>query len=209
MVRTVLAAVCLTAVLAGSAHASPITADYTDAFGNVWANLSDTTGFTWDEISTVCPVDGATACSGILGTTDFTGWVWPRLTQVNNLFKELTGLGSALDDFSQVELNSTWAPQIFAALTPTIHEVNGGLFLRGWAASQGGPTSGHVVSAADRTAPELDHYVASNFLRTRVLSGTGVFLFQPDAGAAVVPEPTSMLLLGTGVAALVMRRRRR
>lgn len=53
-----------------------------DATGKEWRQLSETTGLSWEDVAQVCPTDGATPCSGSIGDTDLTHWVWASADQV-------------------------------------------------------------------------------------------------------------------------------
>src|SRR5262245_24393023 len=56
-----------------------------DTDGKVWRQLVETTGLSWTQVSEVCPLDGATPCSGIVGGRDLRGWIWGTAEQVTNL----------------------------------------------------------------------------------------------------------------------------
>jgi hypothetical protein len=78
---------------------------FTDALGNQWRQLTDTTGFGYSEIERVCSVRGS-SCIGTLpassapsgtncdanptstGCVTFTGWHWATLQQVLTLFED-------------------------------------------------------------------------------------------------------------------------
>ncbi len=53
-----------------------------DTTGKVWRQLNETTGLSWEEVRAVCPTDGRTPCSGTVGDTDLTDWVWASAEQV-------------------------------------------------------------------------------------------------------------------------------
>jgi hypothetical protein len=69
-IRIILAASIL--LLSGQVNAAVI--DGTD-----WRQLTETNGFSWNEIATVCPSGGG-ACSGSLGLTNFDGWIWATVS---------------------------------------------------------------------------------------------------------------------------------
>ncbi len=52
-----------------------------------WNELFPTTGLTWDQVASVCPLDGATPCNGTVGGRNLTGWVWATEAQVLELFE--------------------------------------------------------------------------------------------------------------------------
>src|SRR3954447_6284262 len=41
-----------------------------------WRSLRDTVNISWNQAAAVCPRDGATPCTGAIGTKDVTGWIW-------------------------------------------------------------------------------------------------------------------------------------
>src|SRR5688500_9963915 len=57
-----------------------------DGHGKEWRQLTDTTMVSWNQVAQVCPRDGVSACSGMAGTKDLTGWVWATREQVIQLF---------------------------------------------------------------------------------------------------------------------------
>ena len=69
----------LTAVGAPTSTAAP-TVD-----GREWRELFETTGLSWSEVASVCPTDGATACSGTVRGRNLTGWTWATAGQVRDL----------------------------------------------------------------------------------------------------------------------------
>lgn len=50
--------------------------------------MSGTTGLNWNQVAAVCPNDGVTPCSGMLGGVNSDGWVWATQNQVMELFGE-------------------------------------------------------------------------------------------------------------------------
>lgn len=58
-----------------------------DGRGRDWRPLPETVGRqTWEQLATVCPTDGATPCSGALGSLKLKDWVWASRAQVLELF---------------------------------------------------------------------------------------------------------------------------
>ena len=88
----------LVAVFVGglvSVGAPPSTAAPT-VDGREWRELFETTGLSWSEVASVCPTDGATACSGTVGGRNLTGWTWATAGQVRDLMDDYApGLATA------------------------------------------------------------------------------------------------------------------
>lgn len=98
-----------------TASATPVTIGYEE-----WRQVTDTTGFSWDQVAQVCdPLSGV--CRGSLGETDFTGWNWASAKHVSKMFHLLTGRtgdeSSLSAQYSQHD--STWAPTFMQRFSPT------------------------------------------------------------------------------------------
>ena len=64
--------------------------------GREWRELFETTGLSWSQVASVCPTDGATACSGTVGGRNLTGWTWATAGQVRDLLDDhAPGLATA------------------------------------------------------------------------------------------------------------------
>jgi hypothetical protein len=72
-------AALLCGVFASPSVAAPPVEDST---GKEWRQLIETTNLSWEEISSVCPTDGQTPCSGSVGDVDLSNWVWASSEQV-------------------------------------------------------------------------------------------------------------------------------
>jgi len=109
-----------------------MSAGYTDSAGREWRRLTDTVGFSWNQLATICEhdVEGQAApCAGSVTdlsnpnrTVDLTGWTWASLPEVAELFDEFIGClpGGAVDSCEQWV--SPWAP--FAVQTFGMTELN-------------------------------------------------------------------------------------
>jgi hypothetical protein len=93
---------CASLLLAAAAAAAdPID----DGAGREWRQLYETTGVTWNQVAAICPLDGATPCSGSIGSNSYSGWVWATDAQV-------------------VEFMSRWEPALAAADPPNISGID-------------------------------------------------------------------------------------
>ena len=60
--------------------------------GKEWAQPADFVGFSWDQVTTVCPSGGGLcsgSISGLAGARDFTGFTWPTIEEVASLFRSV------------------------------------------------------------------------------------------------------------------------
>ena len=179
--------------------------------GKDWRQLTETTGFSWNEIATVCNTGGGT-CNGSLGAVDFTGWNWASVNEVSNLFSFFNPSFPGTVGFYR-EVNSSWAPDIYTYLDPTF---DGSIF---------NPASNRVLQGLTSTAhnngdayraltidqPSMSH---NDTMQTNSLLGTslsggslGVWLYR-DLPTTGVFEPSSFLLMGLGLMGLTFTRRK-
>lgn len=114
-----------------------------DQHGREWRQLVETTGLTAAQVATVCPTDGATPCSGIVGGRDLTGWIWGTAPQVTLLLSYYT------PDILTNPLLTDWtyfgaASQFLTDFAPTAQSSGNctycdqGAFAGGWTASTDG-----------------------------------------------------------------------
>ena len=80
-----------------------------------WRQVSETAGFTWAEVASVCdPTTGG--CSSSLGGIEFNGWTWASVEDLNGLFNSYipgssNNIGPGPDEFK--EANSVAIPLFF------------------------------------------------------------------------------------------------
>lgn len=118
-----------------------------DGDGKAWRQLTETTGLSWTQVAQVCPRDGATPCSGIIGGRDLRGWIWATSEQVTTLLAhyEPAILTSSIVSGPQVFFT---AENFFSAFRPTFSfalTYQAGQNASGWTAST--DTSGAPIAA--------------------------------------------------------------
>ena len=86
-----------------------------------------------------------------------------------------------------------------------------GYVLPGWDfVSPVGPATGRIYfSPEDRFATTLGEFYWSSAMSSSPTDPSTYFTFQATTGGPTVPEPASILLLGAGLGALALRKRRR
>ena len=85
-----------------------------------------------------------------------------------------------------------------------------GYVLPGWDfVSAVGPATGRIYFDPDRFATTRGEFYWSSAMSSSPTDPTTYFTFQATTGGPTVPEPASILLLGAGLGARALRRRRR
>jgi hypothetical protein len=179
-----------------------------------WAQVTDATGFAWQDVASVCATDGATACGANLTGVELTGWTWAQVAQVLDLFANATDLTRDQLSPTASGVDSTWAPQFFSMFNPTLVTFTQRAVI-GWAADGSilDPRSAFAPEVIDAFAGGLDSASRGALFDREppfapVGSSTrGVWLYRP---VQQVPEPSTLLLMGLGaVGALRWRAHRR
>jgi hypothetical protein len=165
-----------------------------------WRELTETVGFTWDEVATGCPQDG-TACTGsIVRQTDQTsvnvdGWTWAGNPDLQSLFDDLIQPGTVNFPTSTSYYQAADDPDIHTALsggacwfdptemTPAYGDFN--RHLVGWSASSYGSSLAYVPQMRDLVNgfdTAILYGAQSRSLRTYSTGAPlGVWLYRPLA----------------------------
>ena len=188
--RPTVVVLCIALLITLTAGASAVAAPLDDVDGKQWRQLYETTGASWSEVSQVCPRDGATPCSGSIGATDVTGWVWATAAQVMALFAHYEpGVLAETPPSSDA-----WFGTASAFLTDMrwtgYYVLYGGYFewTAGWTASTdevGLPLAASVSYGWWPPAGSFGTYAAADV----GTSDRGVFLWRPVQADSTAPPP--------------------
>jgi hypothetical protein len=209
--RTVLSIILQVTLFSAAAAAQGVN----DGHGKEWRQLTETTLVSWNQVAQVCPRDGVSACSGVAGTRDLTGWVWATKEQVIELFSyyEPAILTSPTFSVSGQPYFFT-ASGFLSAIRPTFSfaiTYQSGQFAAGWTASTdagGLPIAGSVGVGTTPVSISGSFGVGSVSNPNEVRADRGVFLWRSTGlGGAVianddtgsVPSPAG----GTAIASVL------
>jgi hypothetical protein len=128
---------------------------------------------------------------------------------VRDLFVNSTDLTAdqMVDYIEDGGQSSTWAPQFLALFTATDTFANFDL-VRGWTATSAGPDTAYYLQIQNFPVGGCCNDVASFGAPPRDAGENirGVFLYRQ---VAAVPEPTSLLLFGMGIASIAAKASRK
>lgn len=198
----------------GSSSAGPIV----NVDGKDWLQPADFLRLAWNDVSTVC--DAITgACTGVLGSTDVTGYTWASVDDVNALFNyflpdDPMGPGPMPE---QPFPDGSFYPLLLNAgfISTSLAEPPERLFVAGVTRSVvpdatdsaylaiAGNYAGNYTEASYDFATTND--ANRKFFRLRDAGGW----FYRDPSTVTVPVSTTLPLLGIGLAALGLSRRQR
>ena len=206
LVMCALALACSTPVVAQIA--------FVDSQGRAWRELTGTTGHSWSSVTTRCPTDGSTPCTGSLGSVSLEGWIWASRAQVQAMLAEFD---------ADIAAEGCLYGEGCASAAQTVQWLFGGFPVFDTTVLASGLTSTAATGAGLASyayAPSIQtdsEFVSASLLcatsvvpKSSVDSSQGIWLFRPvcpgdlDANGTVDGGDISLLLLlfGSGADSL-------
>ncbi len=184
---------------------APTTSAAPTVGGREWRELFETTGLSWTEVASVCPTDGATACSGTVRGRNLTGWTWATAGQVRDLLDDYApGLTTAEPPVVS-GIEGFWGGISFLAVmrwtTYSASTYSYSESTSGWTASKdaasGLPIGGFAAYAHSLAGSTANGSVGLGTAADEASSVRGVWLWRPAGGdytaPVVVPTVTGTL----------------
>lgn len=179
-----------------------------------WRQPTETVNFNYNDMATIYNVNTGGLLDpnkSTLNGVNFSGYVWASIDEVKAMFSSFDGLtlGSTSEFIGMV--NSSWAPAFMAKFAPT--GISNDSFgqnqsVEGLSRSvRGGDSAlwGYVYNSVAQDRADYASIGMSYFDRKN--NQAGVWLYSGEATA--VPEPTSILLIASGIASLIGLRRKK
>ena len=172
--------------------------------GKNWRQLTETTGFSFNAVASLCP-EGGGACSGSLD-----GWTWATVNEVQSLFHSYNPafvVNGGLSDTDPETNNNAWASAFLADFNKTLGAPGFFPTVQGWTATLRDSTFAYFGEVSDSflAAPTGDRMRTG---RTPISAGgsplRGVWLYETSP----VPLPAAAWFFLSAMGGLVAAKQR-